>query len=79
MPSIANVRTLRNDYARLLACVEAGETVTIIRHGKPVAQLTPLPATEQRVDWTKSAAFKMKRTGRKQNLVATFLDDRHRD
>jgi antitoxin (DNA-binding transcriptional repressor) of toxin-antitoxin stability system len=78
MGQIANVRTLRNEYARLLASVEAGETITIQRHGKTVALLTPPPAAEPRkVDWTKSAAFKLKRSGRKLDYAAIqdVLDD----
>lgn len=33
---------------RLLARVEAGETITITRHGKPVAVLTGLPRSVSR-------------------------------
>lgn len=29
-------------FSELLARVEAGETITISRHGKPVAKLTPI-------------------------------------
>ena len=37
------VRDLRNYGGQILDRVEAGETVTITRDGKPVARLTPLP------------------------------------
>ena len=35
-------RELRNDTARVLREVEAGDTVRITVHGRPVAQLMPL-------------------------------------
>lgn len=34
----------KTHLSELLAQVEAGETVTITRRGKPVAQLVPMPA-----------------------------------
>lgn len=33
----------KTKFAELLDKVEAGETITITRHGKPVAQLVPVP------------------------------------
>ena len=36
-------RELRNDTAGVLRRVEAGETLTVLSNGRPVAQLTPLP------------------------------------
>ena len=38
-----NVRELRNHGGDVLDRVEAGETVTIVRAGRPIAQLSPLP------------------------------------
>ena len=38
-----NVRDLRNHGGEVLARVEAGEQVTVVRSGRPVAELTPLP------------------------------------
>lgn len=35
-------RDLRNDSGRVLAAVESGESFTITRNGKPVAELKPL-------------------------------------
>lgn len=37
----ATVRTLRNDYAKLLRRVETGEEIAISRRGKIVARLIP--------------------------------------
>ena len=38
-----SVRDLRNEGGRVLDRVERGETVTITRNGRPVAELRPLP------------------------------------
>lgn len=37
------VRELRNDGGRVLERVERGETLTVTRDGRPVAELRPLP------------------------------------
>jgi prevent-host-death family protein len=38
-----SIRNLRNDGGRVLDRVERGETITITRNGRPVAELRPLP------------------------------------
>ena len=43
----ARIRDLRDDPLALLARVEEGERVTIIAHGRPVAELVPLPSRRQ--------------------------------
>jgi prevent-host-death family protein len=42
MTEIAS-RELRNDTAGVLRRVEAGESLTVMSNGRPVAQLVPLP------------------------------------
>lgn len=37
------------DFGQLLSRAEAGETITVARNGKPVAQIAPLPVSERRV------------------------------
>lgn len=76
MNQTANVRTLRNEYASLIARAEAGETITILRHGKAVARLTPVAAANAAVDWSQSDAMRTK-TGRKPDskAVKAVLDD----
>ncbi|HAM01850.1 MAG TPA: type II toxin-antitoxin system prevent-host-death family antitoxin [Acidimicrobiaceae bacterium] len=37
------MRDLRNHGGEVLARVEQGETVTVTRNGRPVAELRPLP------------------------------------
>lgn len=55
----ATVRELRNEYAKLLRWVAAGEEIVITRRGEKIARLLPVkPASPKKVDWTQSAAFK---------------------
>ena len=55
----ATVRTLRNDYAKLLRRVEAGEEITISRRGVAVAKLVPAQIKDSKVDWANSATFQL--------------------
>lgn len=55
----ATVRTLRNDYAKLLRRVETGEEIAISRRGKIVAKLVPARPKNTKVDWANSAAFRL--------------------
>ena len=40
---IVNIRELRNHGGRVIERVIAGETLTVVRHGRPVAELRPVP------------------------------------
>jgi antitoxin (DNA-binding transcriptional repressor) of toxin-antitoxin stability system len=40
----ATVRDLRNEFSRLSRWLEKGETVQIVRRGKPFARVVPEPA-----------------------------------
>lgn len=60
----ATVRTLRNDYAKLLRRVETGEEISISRRGKIVAKLVPARPRSTKVDWSKSETFKMLKGGK---------------
>jgi prevent-host-death family protein len=40
-----NIHEAKTQLSRLLALVEAGESIVIARHGKPVAQLVPVSGT----------------------------------
>lgn len=42
MSATVSVRELRNHGGDVLARVEAGETLTVTSHGRPVAELRPL-------------------------------------
>jgi len=39
----ASVRQLRNDFARLSQWLEKGETVQLLKRGKPFARVVPEP------------------------------------
>jgi prevent-host-death family protein len=43
MSKVITQRELRNDSARVLREVQAGETVVVTRYGVPVAELRPVP------------------------------------
>ena len=55
----ATVRTLRNDYAKLLRRVETGEEIAISRRGRIVARLVPAQSGPVKVDWAASAARRL--------------------
>ena len=41
----ATIRDLRNEFARVSKWLEKGETVQIIKRGKPFARVVPEPTT----------------------------------
>ena len=45
----ATVRALRNDFARLSKWLDKGETIEIVKRGKPVAELVPKSSRRSRV------------------------------
>jgi prevent-host-death family protein len=53
------VRELRNNYAKVLKWVSAGEEVEVTRRGKAVAKVVPVALVNPtKVDWAESAALK---------------------
>jgi len=67
----ATVRTLRNDYAKLLRRVETGEEIAISRRGRVVARLVPAMSDKVRIDWAASAASRLPRPGRPLTVSAS--------
>jgi len=47
MGTAINIHEAKTHLSKLIARVEAGETITLARGGKEVALLTPLPAPER--------------------------------
>jgi antitoxin (DNA-binding transcriptional repressor) of toxin-antitoxin stability system len=45
----ATVRELRNDFGRLSKWLEKGETIEILKRGKPVAELVPKTSGKAKV------------------------------
>ncbi|MGA3007113.1 MAG: type II toxin-antitoxin system prevent-host-death family antitoxin [Opitutaceae bacterium] len=53
------VRELRNNYAKVLRWVSAGEEVQITKRGQIVAKVVPPQlASSRKLDWNESAAFR---------------------
>lgn len=48
MGEMVNVYEAKTQLSKLLARVEAGEEITLSRHGQPVARLVPLPKPSHR-------------------------------
>lgn len=44
----ASVRDLRNEFGRISRWIEAGETVQVLKRGKPFAELVPASAPRAR-------------------------------
>ncbi|HRI82015.1 MAG TPA: type II toxin-antitoxin system prevent-host-death family antitoxin [Opitutaceae bacterium] len=53
------VRELRNNYARVLKWVAAGQEIQVTRRGKVVAKVIPPGETSRRVDWSRSSALRV--------------------
>jgi prevent-host-death family protein len=52
-----NLAKAKAHLSRLVAEAEAGETVRILRRGKPVAQITPIAQPRKTFDWAKLKAL----------------------
>ena len=48
-PRTVGVRELRQNLSRYLRRVEAGETLEVTEHGRPVAVLAPLPPANESI------------------------------
>jgi prevent-host-death family protein len=60
------VRELRNNYARVLKWVAAGQEIQVTRRGKVVAKVIPPGTASLKVDWSRSSALRV--TGRDKAL-----------
>ena len=59
----ATVRELRNEFPKLASYLEDGEEILLTRRSKPIAKILPIEeGVKEVVDWSKSAAFQMKRS-----------------
>ncbi len=50
-----NIRHIQHHLATVLADVERGEEIEVLRRGLPVARIVPLPSAPTRVDWSRTA------------------------
>ena len=46
-----SIAEAKNRLPELIRAVEAGESVVITRHGKPVAQITSAPIQRRKIQW----------------------------
>jgi len=75
----AKVSDLRNHYTKLLAWIDAGEEIAVIRRGLVIARLIPEKVKKtDYVDWGKSAAFRLDRS-KFPKLSATVVVDLLKD
>ena len=47
-----SVRHVQHHLAAVLADVERGEEIEVLRRGRPVARIVPLPSESQPCDWS---------------------------
>ena len=50
-----SVRHVQHHLAAVLAEVERGEEIEVLRRGRPVARIVPLPTENQQCDWSDAA------------------------
>ena len=53
-----SVKEAKNRLSELLHLAEAGETIVLTRHGKPVADLTPHKEKKGGINWQALADYK---------------------
>ena len=50
-----NIRHIQHHLASVLADVEQGEQIEVLRRGLPVARIVPLPSAQTPADWSDAA------------------------
>ena len=65
----------RNKASEILTLVEKGETVCVLRHGKPVAKIIPAESEQKRLSW-KRPGLRLVRPGA--SLSKAILDERRK-
>lgn len=64
----------RRNAATLLNSVEKGETIVVLRHGKPIAEVVPVPPPDKMLSW-KRPGIKLT-AGRGASLSCEILKER---
>jgi len=67
----------RRNAAALFNSVERGEVVRILRHGKPIAEIVPLPAPRTTLAW-KRPGLNLEVDSRSVSLSREILRERRR-
>jgi len=66
----------RKNASTLFSAVEGGETITVLRHGKPIAEISPPPKPEGQPSWKKPGLrLSIKGT----ELSSAILEERERE
>jgi prevent-host-death family protein len=69
----------KTQLPRLLAEVEQGETITITRHGRPIAQLVPVGTPRRNVEETIAAIRASRKGNRLEGVtIRELIDDGRR-
>ena len=64
----------RKNASGLFNEVEHGETLIVMRHGKPIAEISPPPLDERRIPSWKQSGLKLKAKGK--SLSRIIIDER---
>ena len=69
---------IRSNASGMLSRVEPGETLVVLRHGRPIAEVSPItkPSGESTPSWKRSA-LRLSTKGR--GLSSAILEDRARE
>jgi antitoxin (DNA-binding transcriptional repressor) of toxin-antitoxin stability system len=74
---MVNFAEFRKDASCLLSEVEKGEVQVVIRHGKPIAEVSPVSsATGHALSWKRPG---LKLSAKGAGLAAAILEERHRE
>ena len=63
----------RKHASGLITEVEHGETILVIRHGRPIAEVSPIGETAARPSWKRE---RLKLTSKGASLSRAILEDR---
>ena len=69
-----NFTAFRNDASEMMTAVEQGERLLVIRHGRPIAEISP--ATVQQPSW-KRPALRLSTKGA--GLAAAIIEEREHE
>lgn len=66
----------RNNASGLFSDVENGQVLIVVRHGKPIAEVSPVPRVTRRIPSWKRPGLRLSIRG--EGLAAAILEDRKR-
>lgn len=69
-----NFTEFRNHASDMMTAVERGETLLVVRHGRPIAEVSP--ATDQQPSWKRPA---LRLSAKGAGLAVIILQERKRE